>query len=93
MLDLPRTREWLETHGVTILGYKFDELPAFYSHKSSLNVDEKVGSIAEIVEIANARNKLDLPNAILVTVPVPKKFEIEAEELEQIFRKVAQTCR
>lgn len=87
VLDLPRTREWLETHGVTILGYKCDELPAFYSHKSGLDVDEKVDSVAEIVEIADARNKLNLPNAILVTVPVPQEFEIDAKRLEYILEK------
>ncbi|MGI8544706.1 MAG: pseudouridine-5'-phosphate glycosidase [Aridibacter sp.] len=87
VLDLPQTREWLETNGITILGYKCVELPAFYSHKSGLYVDEKVNSIAEIVEIANARDKLELLNAILVTVPVPKKFEIDAVKLERILEK------
>ena len=31
VLDLPATREWLETHAVTVVGYQCDELPAFYS--------------------------------------------------------------
>jgi pseudouridine-5'-phosphate glycosidase len=87
VLDLPRTREWLETNGVTILGYKCDELPAFYSHKSGLYVDEKVETVAEIVEIADARDKLNLSNAILVTVPVPQESEIDTERLEQILKK------
>lgn len=87
VLDLPATREWLETNGVTVLGYKCDELPAFYSHKSGLTVDEKVNSVKEIVEIANARDDLNLQNAILVTVPVPKKFEIDSEKLERILSK------
>src|SRR5215813_7624112 len=44
VLDLPATREWLETHGVTVLGYQCDELPAFYSRKSGLPVDACVES-------------------------------------------------
>src|SRR6187399_168727 len=40
VLDLPATREWLETFGVTVLGWQCDELPAFYSRASGLAVDE-----------------------------------------------------
>lgn len=84
VLDLPATREWLETNGVTILGFQCDELPAFYSHKSGLHVDERVDSVRQIVEIANERDNLKMQNAILVTVPVPKEYEIDSQKLEQI---------
>jgi len=84
VLDLPATREWLETFGVTILGWKCDELPAFYSRKSGLTVDEKVETAGETAKIIRARDKLKLQNAILLTVPVPAEFEIERGELEKI---------
>ena len=29
VLDLPATREWLETHAVTVVGYQCDDMPAF----------------------------------------------------------------
>lgn len=84
VLDLPRTREWLETHGVSVLGWKCDELPAFYSRKSGLFVDEKVESAREVAEIAKSRDELKLQNSILLTVPVPESFEIDSHELEKI---------
>ncbi|CAN5651656.1 pseudouridine-5'-phosphate glycosidase [soil metagenome] len=84
VLDLPATREWLETNGVCVLGYGCDEMPAFYSRKSGLTVDERVETAKEVAEIAQARDELNLQNAILVTVPVPKEFEIDAKELEEI---------
>jgi len=84
VLDLPATREWLETFGITILGFGCDELPAFYSRKSGLMVDETVENAREVAEVARARDELNLQNAILLTVPVPKEFEVEAEELEKI---------
>jgi pseudouridine-5'-phosphate glycosidase len=87
VLDLPATREWLETRGVTILGFQCEELPAFYSHKSGLFVDEKVDNVSEIIEIARTRDKLKLPNAILVAVPVPDQFEIDKNGLEEILDK------
>ncbi len=84
VLDLPATREWLETNGVCVLGFGCDELPAFYSRKSGLPVDERIEAPAEVAEIAKARDELKMQNAILLTVPVPSEFEIEIEELENI---------
>jgi pseudouridine-5'-phosphate glycosidase len=84
VLDLPATREWLETYGVSVLGWQTGELPAFYSRTSGLPVDERVETAREAAEIIRARDDLKLQNAILLTVPVPKQFEIESEELEQI---------
>jgi len=87
VLDLPATREWLETNGIPVLGWQCDELPAFYSRTSGLSIDERVETAREIAEIARARDELNLKNAILVTVPVPEKFEIEREELEKILHE------
>jgi pseudouridylate synthase len=84
VLDLPATREWLETHGVSVLGWNCEEMPAFYSNKSGLPVDETVESAAEVAEIARARDLLNLKNSILLTVPCPAKSEIESEELGKI---------
>lgn len=84
VLDLPATREWLETNGVCVLGWQCDELPAFYSRASGLAVDERVETAREAAEIARARDELNLKGAILLTVPVPPEFEIERGELEKI---------
>lgn len=84
VLDLPRTREWLETHGVSVLGWNCTELPAFYSRRSGLSVDEKVETAYEVAEITRSRDELKLNNSILLTVPVPEKFEIDSDELEEI---------
>ena len=84
VLDLPATREWLETYGITVLGWQCDEMPAFYSRSSGLAVDERVDSAEEVAAIAAARDGLDLKRSVLVTVPVPGEFEIDREELETI---------
>lgn len=88
VLDLPTTREWLETHGITVLGYKCDEMPAFYSRSSGLPVDERVDSGDDAAKIINARDQLKLKNAILLTVPVPQEFEIERHELESMLAEL-----
>lgn len=39
ILDLPLTKEYLETMGVPIIGFGSEELPAFYCRESGLKVD------------------------------------------------------
>ena len=83
VLDLPATREWLETHGITVVGYGTDELPAFYSRRSSLAVDVRVETPGEIAAIYASRKALELEGATLVTVPVPEAAELPARPLEE----------
>lgn len=84
VLDLPATREWLETHAVTVVGYQCDELPAFYSRGSGLLVDARADTPAEVAEIFRAQRSLGIQSALLVGVPIPDKFEVPAEELQAV---------
>jgi len=84
VLDLPSTREWLETHSVTVVGYGCDELPAFYSRRSGLPVDVRCDSPKEVVEIFNAQRELGMESALLVTVPVPAEAEVDADLLQRV---------
>ena len=77
-------REWLETHGVTVLGYQCDELPAFYSRRSGLPIDARVNSAAEVARIFKAQRDLSAESALLVTVPVPEESEVPAEFLNKV---------
>jgi pseudouridine-5'-phosphate glycosidase len=82
ILDLPRTLEVLETHGVPVIGYGTDEFPAFYSRQSGLGVDARVETPEEVAQIAQTRTALRLPAALLVCVPIPEADELPAEEAE-----------
>ena len=84
VLDLPATREWLETHAVTVVGYQCDELPAFYSRGSGLSVDVRANDPLEVANIFLAQRSLGIKSALLVVVPVPEKFEVPAEELQRV---------
>jgi pseudouridine-5'-phosphate glycosidase len=87
VLDLPATREWLETHGVTIVGFQCDEMPAFYSRHSRLPVDVRANSANEVVEIFNAQRALQMNTSLLLTVPVPQEFEVDAEQLRRVLNE------
>lgn len=84
VLDLPATREWLETHSVTVVGYECEEMPAFYSRRSGLPVDVRCDSPKEVVGIFSAQRELGMESALLVTVPVPVEAEVDSDLLQRV---------
>lgn len=83
VLDLPATREWLETNGVCLAGYGVDELPAFYTRRSGLPVDVRCDTPREVASVADARDRLGLEGALVVAAPVPAEFEVDAGLIEE----------
>ncbi len=82
ILDLPATLEWLETHGVPVVGYGTDEFPAFYSRESGLRLEARADSPAEVAAIAREHWALGLESGLLICVPCPKEAARPAAEME-----------
>jgi pseudouridine-5'-phosphate glycosidase len=87
ILDLGRTLQVLETHGVPVLGYGTGEFPAFYSRQSGLGVDAQVDSPEQVARIAESRKALELSTAILVCTPIPEADELKAPDAESAIAK------
>ncbi len=79
ILDLPRTRERLETLGVPVIGYGVDEMPAFYTRSSGLPVDARCDAPEEVAAIWKAHRRLGLRTGMLVTVPVPEEAALDED--------------
>ncbi len=71
ILDLPRTLEVLETHGVPVIGLGTDELPAFFSRTSGLPLTQRVETTGEAASVIHAQHELGLQTGILLAVPPP----------------------
>lgn len=84
VLDLPATREWLETNSVTVVGYQCDEMPAFYSQSSGLPIDVRCDTPEEVAHLFATQRQLDMRSALLVTVPVPSEAEVEHSFLNKV---------
>ena len=82
ILDLPRTREVLETMGVTLVGYRTDDMPAFWARHSGLAVDCRADSPAAIAAIIRARAELGIGGAVLICNPVDPALAIDIDEIE-----------
>ena len=84
VLDLPATREWLETHAITVVGFQCDEMPGFYSRRSGLAVDVIANSAKDVVNIFQAQQELAMTTSLLVTVPVPEEREVPEDQLRSV---------
>jgi len=78
ILDLPLTLEWLETHGVPVIGYRCDEFPAFYWRSSGLPVDARADSPAQAAAIIETKWQMGLAGGALVVVPAPPELALDA---------------
>ncbi len=87
ILDLPRTRERLETLGVPVVGYGVDEMPAFYTRHSGLPVDIRCDDPEEIADIWRAHRRLGLRTGMLVTAPVPAEMALEEDVAEKAIQE------
>lgn len=82
ILDLPATREVLETNGVPVIGYGTDEMPAFFTPTSGLAVDVRLDTPESVAAVIAARRRLGLQSGLLVTIPVPAAHAGDPAEIE-----------
>ena len=94
ILDLPKTLEVLETNGVPVIGFKTNDLPAFWSRTSGLKVPLRVDSVEEIADHARMRDALKIIGGTLIVNPVPEESEIPRSiitaHIEHALRDAAQ---
>jgi pseudouridine-5'-phosphate glycosidase len=57
ILDLGLTLEYLETHGVPVIGYQTATLPAFFTRESAFKVDYRLDSAADIAAVMQANGR------------------------------------
>lgn len=79
ILDIGLTLEYLETYGVPVVGYKTEEMPAFYTRKSGFKVDYKVDSAKELAGALKVKWDLGLNGGIVIANPILEKYEMNPE--------------
>ena len=77
ILDLKLTLEYLETHGVPVIGFGTEELPAFYSRHSGLKVDYRMDTPEEIARALKVQHALGFKGGMLVTNPIPEEYAMD----------------
>ncbi len=83
ILDLGLTLEYLETHGVPVIGYGTKELPAFYTRRSGFSVDYRLDSPEELAAAFKAQRELGMKGGMLVTNPIPEEYAMDYDVINR----------
>ena len=86
ILDIPRTLEYLETHGVPIIGYQTDKMPAFYTSESGSLVDYNCQSTDEIAKVMKIKWEMHFQGGIVVANPIPEKYSLPLNEINSVIK-------
>jgi len=90
ILDLGLTLEYLETHGVPVIGYQTSTLPAFFTRDSQFKVDYRLDSPAAIAAAMKAKWDLQLQGGMVVTNPIPEQYAMPADKIDSAIEQALQ---
>jgi pseudouridine-5'-phosphate glycosidase len=83
ILDIPATLERLETLGVSIIGYRTDEMPGFLTATTGLSLAATAGSAGEVAAVWRAHRALGRRTAMLVVQPPPADVALPRPVVDQ----------
>lgn len=84
ILDIGLTLEYLETHGVPVVGYQTETLPAFYTRESEFGVDYQLDTPEQIATAMKAKWQMGLKGGMVVANPIPEAFAMDKAEIDQV---------
>ncbi len=93
ILDLGLTLEYLETHGVPVIGFGTEELPAFYTRTSGFRVDYRIDTPQDLAAAFRVQRELGFPGGMLVTNPIPEEFSMDPAVINAAIDQAIDECR
>ncbi|WP_374557777.1 pseudouridine-5'-phosphate glycosidase [Aquitalea pelogenes] len=90
ILDLGLTLEYLETHGVPVIGYQTATLPAFFTRESAFKVDYRLDSSADIAAVMQAKWAMALKGGMVVANPIPQQFAMPSDKIDAAIEQALQ---
>ena len=83
ILDLPATLERLETLGVTVVGYRTDELPGFFTRSTGLPLTARADSPEELAKIHRIARSIKRTQATLVVQAPPADVALPQDVVDE----------
>lgn len=87
VLDVQRTLEYLETMNVPVVGFRTDDMPAFYTPSSGFKVPARADTVAELSTMLDAIIGLRLGGGLVIANPVPKEFAMDSAIVDRAIEK------
>lgn len=93
ILDVAKTLEVLETHGVPVISFGQDSFPAFWSAQSQYKAPLRMDDAETIARAHLMRKNLRLPGGQLVANPIPKADEITSDVMAPIIAQAQKDAK
>lgn len=93
ILDLGLTLEYLETHGVPVVGYQTNNLPAFYTRESGFKVDYRLDTPDAIAGAMQAQWAMGLQGGMVVSNPIPEAYAMPRATIDAAIEQALQEAR
>ena len=87
ILDIGLTLEYLETHGVPVIGFQTKHFPAFFTRKSGFGVDCRVETEEELAMMLKTKWSIPLLGGVVIANPVPHEFEADTKIINKAIKK------
>lgn len=92
ILDLGLTMEYLETHSVPVVSYRFDDFPAFYCRSSGIRSPHRLDDEDLIARAIGNHWALGNDGGFLVATPTREEDAIDSEEVESVIDDAVRTA-
>ncbi|MGI6156881.1 MAG: pseudouridine-5'-phosphate glycosidase [Saccharofermentanales bacterium] len=84
ILDIGRTLEYLETKGVPVVGYRTDEMPAFFARSSGHRLVARVDTPGEVARMVKIAETLDFSTGMIIANPIPEAAAMPHDVIDRV---------
>ena len=92
ILDIPKTIEYLETQGVSVVGYGVQEFPAFFTRHSGCPAPLTLDTAGQVAQLIACNRQLGMDSGMVIGVPIPEQEEAEAGLVQKATEQALAEC-
>lgn len=84
ILDLNLTMEYLETKGVSVIGYQTNELPAYMARTSGIKLTCRMDDTSEVANTYRIKNEFGIQTGIVLANPIDEEYAVDSEKMNAV---------
>lgn len=87
ILDIGRTKEYLETKDVPVIGMGTDSFPAFFTPHSKYRIDYRIDDYEQVARFVYEKWAMGLPGAVILSNPVPEAYAMDEATIDSAIQE------
>ena len=77
ILDVGRTLEYLETKGISVIGYETETVPLFFTRESEFKCEQVAENVETLANIIKMNDLVGLNQGSLILNPIPAEYSLD----------------